>query len=90
MSDANEPEASISKEQLADYRRTLGYTQEQMANAMGLSRRAYLDIEGGKSPIRLLHQMALCWASVKHAAEGGGYNDLAFDIGEIVVRAARK
>ena len=90
MNDTTEPEATMTPKLLADYRASLGYTQIQMADAMGLSRRAYIDIETGKSPLRKIHESAANWVMVKSAARGAGYIALPFEIGETVVLAGRK
>ncbi|MDX3973278.1 helix-turn-helix transcriptional regulator [Shinella sp.] len=71
-------------------RTDVGLTQQQMADAMGMPLRSYQDIEAGKNPVRPIHIKAASWALVENASKGGGYNALPVEIGEIVVKAARK
>jgi len=61
-----------------------------MADGMGMPLRSYQDVESGKNPHRPIHEKAACWAAVVFAADGRGYDDLPFPIGEIVGRAAKR
>ncbi len=47
----------------------LRFTQSEMANAMGLSLRAYQDIESGASKLRGLDVLAAERVSLKHAIQ---------------------
>jgi DNA-binding XRE family transcriptional regulator len=53
---------------LAMLRLSLGLTQAQMAETIGLSRRAYIDLENGTSTIRKLHQLAIERAFIRSVA----------------------
>lgn len=53
--------------ELFSLRKRLDLTQAGLAELMGLSLRAYQDLEGGKSPIRILHVLALERAGEKLA-----------------------
>lgn len=75
---------------LKEIREGHGKTQQQMADAMGMPLRSYQDIEGEKNPVRPIHMKAAAFAQIVFAAEGRGYDDLPFDLGELVARAARK
>jgi DNA-binding XRE family transcriptional regulator len=44
--------------ELAELRKQLGFTQQAMANQLGLSLRAYHDIESGKAEYREIHRLA--------------------------------
>jgi transcriptional regulator with XRE-family HTH domain len=46
------------KEDLIELRKSLDFTQKQMAEEMGLSLRAYQAIEAGESEYRMLHRLA--------------------------------
>ncbi len=48
----------MTLQDLIDLRFDLGLTQEEIAKEIGLSRRAYLDIETGKAAFRRIHQLA--------------------------------
>lgn len=62
------PNGSISKQtgtsntmdraNLAALRKAFGLTQSEMATLMGLSSRAYQEIESGRSPLREIHVLA--------------------------------
>jgi len=56
---------------LMTLRVALGYTQTQMAEAIGLKLRAYQDLEGGKSPIRTMHILAIERVALARAVEQG-------------------
>lgn len=49
----------LTPEALVTLRATLGFTQTEMANEIGLGLRAYQDLEGAKSPIRKTHVLAI-------------------------------
>lgn len=52
-------ETPITADELKLFRVEHHLTQTRMAEMMGLSLRAYQDLENGNSPIRLLHERAL-------------------------------
>ena len=52
-------ETPITADELKLFRVEHHLTQARMAEMMGLSLRAYQDLENGNSPIRLLHERAL-------------------------------
>jgi len=64
-------------------RGTLGVTQHEMAEAMGMPIRSYQDIEGGKNPVREVHVKAAMFAAIVLATRSvSGANRLpeeAFD-----------
>lgn len=64
-------------------RRDLSLTQEQMAKEIGLSRRAYIDIETGKARLRKLHILAAERVALHHVARG----ELGPDTGTSLVGA---
>jgi transcriptional regulator with XRE-family HTH domain len=51
-------EESFIKEDLIDLRNSLGLTQQQMAEQLGLALRSYQAIESGESPYRYIHRLA--------------------------------
>lgn len=58
MSDTTDIDNPMTAYDLATLRTGIGRTQAKMAEDMGLSRRAYIDIETGASPLRKIHQLA--------------------------------
>lgn len=50
---------ALTPSELVALRAELGLTQTEMADEIGLKLRAYQDLEGGKSPIRKLHILAI-------------------------------
>lgn len=54
---------------LAALRKALGLTQSEMAEQIGLSPRAYHDVESGKAPYRLTHRLAAERAALALAVE---------------------
>lgn len=46
-------------------RAALGMTQGQLGDAIGISRRAYQDYEGGVTPFRRTHELALKWVALQ-------------------------
>lgn len=62
---------AITPELLRQYRGQLNYTQMQMAKALGMSRRAYIDIETGNSPIRQIHTAAIYFTMLLNIVNGG-------------------
>lgn len=56
---------------LARFRSHMGMTQAEMANELGLSLRAYQDIEGNKSELRPIHVMAIERSSLRLAIRLG-------------------
>ncbi|MEN2979953.1 helix-turn-helix domain-containing protein [Tistrella bauzanensis] len=50
-------------------RKTLGLTQAQLADALGMGRRTIVDIEAGASAVRRWHVLALERLSLAAAAE---------------------
>lgn len=55
---------------LHQLRQHLKLTQEQMAEELGLSRRAYIDVETGKATYRKLHMLAAERVALAHASLG--------------------
>jgi transcriptional regulator with XRE-family HTH domain len=49
----------MTRDELISLRKQLNLTQEGLGELIGLGLRAYQDLEGGKSPIRPLHVLAL-------------------------------
>ncbi|WP_372014554.1 helix-turn-helix transcriptional regulator (plasmid) [Tistrella mobilis] len=50
-------------------RKALGYTQAQLAEALGMGRRTIIDIEAGTTPVRVIHILALERLSLTAAVE---------------------
>lgn len=59
MNATSPAETVLTPESLRNLRRGLGLTQTALADAIGLSLRAYQDLESGKSEIRKLHELAI-------------------------------
>lgn len=57
--------------ELTDLRKRLGVTQTQIAEILGMSHRAYQEIENGRTPIRGIHRYAIDRASLEIAAKRG-------------------
>lgn len=74
---------------LKDFRVSFGATQHRMAQLMGMPLRSYQDIEAGANPVRPIHVKAALFAAIVLAAEGNGYRDLPFELGELVRQAGR-
>lgn len=60
----------MTLEELAHLRRDLKLTQEQMAEELGLSRRAYIDIETGTAAFRKLHALAAERIALSYIGDG--------------------
>ncbi len=60
----------MTLEELAHLRRDLKLTQEQMAEELGLSRRAYIDIESGTAAFRKPHALAAERVALSYLANG--------------------
>jgi len=45
----------MTPEYLISIRKALGFTQDEMSGWIGLSKRAYSDLETGKTPVRGIH-----------------------------------
>lgn len=52
-------------------RQQFGYTKPMMADRIGLSLRAYEEIEAGRSEIRTIHINAIKWVQTNLAWEAG-------------------
>jgi len=75
---------------LLTLRVALGFAnQTEMAEAIGLKLRAYQDLEGGKSPIRKIHELALDRVTLRRAAEVGEPLMLPRPMYDEVVQIAR-
>ncbi|MEN2980964.1 helix-turn-helix domain-containing protein [Tistrella bauzanensis] len=55
--------------EFAAARKALGFTQGQLAEALGMGRRSIADIEAGTSPVRVIHVLALERLSLSAAIE---------------------
>lgn len=47
-------------------RETLGLTQAQLAEALGMQRRQIIRLEAGETPIKPLHEYAVRWLLTSH------------------------
>ena len=56
---------SEDKSELISMRKSLGLTQTQMASELGMSLRAYSDIETGKTAYRQIHRLAVLQVASK-------------------------
>jgi DNA-binding XRE family transcriptional regulator len=61
----------MTSDELTAFRKGLGLTQTEMAGRVGLSLRAYQEIEGGASKVRPLHVAAAERAALTLAVERG-------------------
>lgn len=61
----------MTKEQLSTLRERLGWTQAELAAALGMTWRAYNDLENGRSEIRKVYSLALERIALHEAAERG-------------------
>lgn len=57
----------MTGDDLKALRKSLGLTQAQMGKEMGLSLRAYTDVETSPADLRQIHQMAAALVSLKQA-----------------------
>lgn len=64
----------------------LGLTMAQMAGRLGLSLRAYAAIEGGETPVRKSHLMAMRLLTLEEAVDRG---DPALADGTVALLAGR-
>lgn len=64
----------MTREELIDLRKRLGWTQARMAEAIGMALRAYSDIENGNSNLRETHALAAERAAIGEAAVRGDQN----------------
>lgn len=60
--------SELTPERLASLRKDIGFSQVQMADAMGVSRRTYIDIETGAVEMRKIHKLAAERAALAAAA----------------------
>ncbi|TGP28216.1 XRE family transcriptional regulator [Mesorhizobium sp. M2D.F.Ca.ET.232.01.1.1] len=65
---------ALTPSELVALRAELGLTQTEMADEIGLKLRAYQDLEGGKSPIRKLHTLAIERVALARAVIEGRTN----------------
>lgn len=61
----------MTRDELARLRKSLGLTQADMADRVGLSPRAYQDIENGRSVLRPVHAHAAERVALAVAVERG-------------------
>ncbi len=61
----------MTAEQLPTLRRRLDYTQGAKARAMGLSLRAYQELEGQDRDIHARHEILACFVALERAVEVG-------------------
>ncbi|HTT82174.1 MAG TPA: helix-turn-helix transcriptional regulator [Rhizomicrobium sp.] len=61
----------MTREALAALRGRLGWTQAQMADAIGLTLRAYSSVENGHAELRQLHALAAERVALSEAAARG-------------------
>lgn len=64
----------MTPDQAIGLRKTLGLTQTELANRLGMGLRAWQEIEGGRSPVRLVHQLALERIALSIGLERGDIN----------------
>jgi transcriptional regulator with XRE-family HTH domain len=63
----------MSGEPFKDTRTRAGLTQAEMAGRLGMSLRGYQELEGGATPMREMHRLAMDMASLALANERGDY-----------------
>jgi transcriptional regulator with XRE-family HTH domain len=61
----------MTAEELVALRKSLGLTQTEMAELMGMKTRAFQEIENGRSPVREIHRLAAERGALHLAAERG-------------------
>ena len=61
----------MTAEELVALRKSLGLTQSEMAELMGMKTRAFQEIENGRSPVREIHRLAAERGALHLAAERG-------------------
>lgn len=69
MTDSVDLTAVMSIEELLLLRKSIGLTQPEMAEAMGLSKSAYVAVETGTATMRKIHQLAAERVALSRAAE---------------------
>jgi len=77
----------MQPEDMKAARKSLGWTQQQLADALGMSRKAIVEMEGGKAPIEKRTALAVRylglptgkrdWVDLEYAARIMGFNSLA-------------
>jgi DNA-binding XRE family transcriptional regulator len=77
-------------EGLKELRRTCKLSQGEMAARLGLSLRAYQDIETGASPYRKLHRLAVERLALELAVEDGNAKILPEDLQRLAFRAGQE
>lgn len=61
----------MTTQDLIALRNAIGMTQAELARAIGLSTRAYQDIESSGAPVKLRHQLAIERIALDEAADQG-------------------
>ena len=58
----------MQPEDMKAARKSLGWTQQQLADALGMSRKAIVEMEGGKAPIEKRTELAARWITKSNSA----------------------
>jgi len=74
---------------LQELRKSLDLSQTTMADEMGLSLRAYQEIENGRSPFRKLHVLAAERIALAHAARASHPGALPASVLSDIIVVAR-
>lgn len=79
-------EKPMTPDELIALRKSFAFTQTTMAGRLGMSYRAYSDLETGKAQIRQVHAMAVECLAIRIAAETGELSRLPRTAIEVVAK----